>query len=443
MARRVKKTDNREVDHWVSTDDGRHLPIDKDGNIIFGSSSKNSTYKKNLNGTYQRKEKRDGVLVQATAIPGRDKGKDFYTIKTGVGDDFESSDKKYSTLSSAKNAADKALENRLNSKEDTSKSDSSKKKAIDEPASSSKSKDPLERKRSAALDKISKMKDLDDYDREDIEYLYKDTGGAWIHSDAMERAIEAPLSGKKTATEKSLRRNFDNMMRDWEDVAYTTGSKEAKKFLESEMKDYKNRFEANMKQWSDNKSSNSNKPKSAAPEKKPIQVTDKQKRTAQAYLKNVNWKSAVDGEQSAEISDRHWGWAGMSNEKMANVLNTVDPEHEYRIEHATEEKRMMGVKTKVNHQYIVRDKITPEVTGSKKRSSAPKPTRKTTSSKTNKLKDIFKGEKSSMVEWKINRAYDKTSLKELALEAGVSAAKVRNMSADELRSMLLSMWKGK
>ena len=46
-------------------------------------------------------------------------------------------------------------------------------------------------------------------------------------------------------------------------------------------------------------------------------------------------------------------------------------------------------------------------------------------------------------DWKISKAYDRTSLKELALDAGVSSSKVNDMSTSELREMLLAMWKKK
>lgn len=44
-------------------------------------------------------------------------------------------------------------------------------------------------------------------------------------------------------------------------------------------------------------------------------------------------------------------------------------------------------------------------------------------------------------DWKIQKAYDRTSLKNLALDAGVSKERVNSMSTDELRKMLLSMWR--
>lgn len=438
MARRVKKTDSREVDHWVSTDDGRHLPIDKDGNIIFGGSSKKSTSKSKT--ISSKSSKKDTSKSDSSKKKVIDEDKiyeiaDRYNSSTPVSGDWNTElDHEIATIQKefglSKSEAKDAMKKYLGFTDDDF--------ADDEPASSSKSKDPLERKRSDALDKISKMKDLDDYDREDIEYLYKDTGGAWIHSDAMERAIEAPLSGKKTATEKSLRRNFDNMMRDWEDVAYTTGSKEAKKFLENEMKDYKNRFEANMKQWSDGNKANS---------------TSKLSKKKQEFVDSLKDKS------NSELESMKFNTGGLYTKKDLSYVQAEldsrkkststaqkwdkDVQNWYNAEMRKARADGASVDTMVGIEANLRDQANRRMRDRKSAGSAPKPTRKPASSKSNKLKDIFKGEKSSMVEWKINRAYDKTSLKELALEAGVPSSKVRTMSADELRSMLLSMWKGK
>lgn len=110
--------------------------------------------------------------------------------------------------------------------------------------------DKLNSKTSSNNDKIAKIraiKDLDDIDREEMEYLYKETGGAWVHSDKIERIIADPLSGRKTATENSLRRNFEDAIRAWKDVRNTVENKDAIAFLDKQIKDYTDRFEANMK----------------------------------------------------------------------------------------------------------------------------------------------------------------------------------------------------
>lgn len=458
MARRVKKTDSREVDHWVSTDDGRHLPIDKDGNIIFGSSKK-STYKKNLNGTYQRKEKHDGVLVQATVIPGRDKGKDFYTIKTGIGDDFESSDERYSTLSSAKNAADKALENRLNSKEDTSKSDSNKKKAIDEDklyeiADRYNSSEPVSGdwnteldheiatiqkefglSKSEAKDAMKKYLGFTDDDFADDE---PELNSKELRKVLNKNGVDAKRENAKMLSSSDMRsKAIDSLeLRDilhvdtadadnfraytiekWKDgeylleddkeeIIYTGNSKQIKEKLESLLK----------------------------AKKLPVTQANITQPNKNYQSKDISFTEIYNQERAKYLEPYKQEDLGSSSDKPKSVAPAKKP-----IQITDKQKRTA--------QYIVRDKITPEVTESKKRSSAAtsakKPTRKTTtSSKTNKIRQLMGNDK-DMVEWKINRAYDKTSLKELALDAGVPSSKIRTMSTEELRAMLLSMWKGK
>lgn len=86
-------------------------------------------------------------------------------------------------------------------------------------------------------------------------------------------------------------------------------------------------------------------------------VTDKQRKAAEQYLKNVIWKKAIDGEQSAEISADQWKHAGISNDKMVSILNKHDQKHEYRIETTSEKKKMMGMNMTINHYYLCRDEV--------------------------------------------------------------------------------------
>ena len=86
-------------------------------------------------------------------------------------------------------------------------------------------------------------------------------------------------------------------------------------------------------------------------------ITDKQRKAAEQFLKNVVWRNAIDGEQSAEISADNWKHAGISNDKMVSILNKHDPKHEYRIEKDTEQRKMMGQNITINHYYLCRDKV--------------------------------------------------------------------------------------
>lgn len=86
-------------------------------------------------------------------------------------------------------------------------------------------------------------------------------------------------------------------------------------------------------------------------------LSDSNKKAAKQALDNFLWKSDVTGEEeSVEISSNHFQHANLSNEKMIKVLNAYDTKHEYRLENTSEEKKVMGMKIKVNHQYIVREK---------------------------------------------------------------------------------------
>lgn len=67
---------------------------------------------------------------------------------------------------------------------------------------------------------------------------------------------------------------------------------------------------------------------------------------------------------------------------------------------------------------------------------------KPTSSRHAKIRNIL-GDNQKDVEWRLGKAYDRTSLMEVAEEAGVSSAKLRKMDTASIREMLLAMWNGK
>lgn len=59
-----------------------------------------------------------------------------------------------------------------------------------------------------------------------------------------------------------------------------------------------------------------------------------------------------------------------------------------------------------------------------------------------KIKKIL-GDDKKMAEWKISKAYDRSSLRELALEVGMSSSLINAMPTDDLRAKLLAMYNNK
>ncbi len=394
MARRVKKTDTREVDHWVSTDDGRHLPIDKDGNIIFGSSKKSTSKSGSNKGkTYSLDKKSDnnykitnpekGTSYTVTAKNAEDAARKVHKAqRDGKIDQFDFNEKHVESLQTD--------------------SKTSKKKAIDE-------------------DKI--------YEIADRYNSSTPVSGDWnTELDHEIATIQKEFGLSKSEAKDAMKKYLGFTDDDFADDEPTPSSK--------------------------SKSSSSDKPKSSAPAK---ELTRKQKVLNDDKVQNLlNTAKGSWGEGVFKDSDGEKFEIGYETDEYYNIYQTSDGQ---RVDESRVQRMVEGMDSGKYHAWNNQGRLlitssakaavkhawgTPKEAGLKREApAATKPTRKTTSSKSNKLKDIFKGEKSSMVEWKINRAYDKTSLKELALEAGVPSSKVRTMSADELRSMLLSMWKGK
>lgn len=345
MARRVKKTDTREVDHWVSTDDGRHLPIDKDGNIIFGSSKKS-------------------------------------TSKSGS--------------------------NKTKSK--SSSSDKPKKKAIDE-------------------DKM--------YEIAERYNSSEPVSGDWnTELDHEIATIQKEFGLSKSEAKDAMKKYLGFTDDDFADDEPAPSSK--------------------------SKSSSSEKSKSGAPTK---ELTREQKVLNDDKVQNLlNTAKSSWGEGVFKDPDGEEFEIGYETDKYYNIYQTSDGQRvdESRVQrmvegmdsgkyHAWNNQGQLlitsSAKAAVKHAWGTPKEAglkreAPKESAPKKPTSAKKPTRKPASSKTNKIRQLMGNDK-SMVEWKINRAYDKTSLKELALDAGVPSSKVRTMSTEELRAMLLSMWKGK
>jgi hypothetical protein len=84
----------------------------------------------------------------------------------------------------------------------------------------------------------------------------------------------------------------------------------------------------------------------------PVQFTEKQKKTMNNTLKSLVFKKVSGGnEEVTEIARNEWGYADISNEKMAKMLSSYDPKHEYTIEEE-QETGFMGMK--FNHIYLVK-----------------------------------------------------------------------------------------
>ena len=59
---------------------------------------------------------------------------------------------------------------------------------------------------------------------------------------------------------------------------------------------------------------------------------------------------------------------------------------------------------------------------------------------TKKISDVLHGDRKTQ-EWEISKAFDKTSLKELALDIGIPSSRLSGMNTQELRGMLLAILK--
>lgn len=375
MARRVKKTDNREVDHWVSTDDGRHLPVDKDGNIIFGGSSKKSTPKSK---TISSKSKSSNSEKSKSEAPAKE-----LTRKQKVLND----DKVQNLLNTAKDSWGEGV-----------------------------------------------FKDSDGeefeigYETDEYYNIYQTSDGQRVDESRVQRMVEGMDSGKYHA--------WNNQGR----LLITSSAKAAVKHAWGTPKEAGLKREAPKESAEKSKSKTTNYGK--LPEDIPTTIDRSDlKEIKSLYRKDRSAPSYIQqSPTSGAIMEKYINDAtkeGADVKKLRQEFNNFKSDY-LAAANLVKSKDAKDYITRKAKEYQKRfDNATRSTT------SAPKPTRKTTSSKTNKLKDIFKGEKSSMVEWKINRAYDKTSLKELALDAGVPSSKVRTMSTEELRAMLLSMWKGK
>lgn len=82
-------------------------------------------------------------------------------------------------------------------------------------------------------------------------------------------------------------------------------------------------------------------------------VSDRQRKTAENYLKKVVWNTAFDGSQSAKIASNQWQWANISNDRMVSILNTIDTKYEYEL-FTEERKGFMG--EKYIDRYITRER---------------------------------------------------------------------------------------
>lgn len=80
--------------------------------------------------------------------------------------------------------------------------------------------------------------------------------------------------------------------------------------------------------------------------------SDKQKKTMNNALKSLVFKKVVGSNEGiSKIASDQWGYAGISNEKMAKMLSSYDPKYKYTIE-KEEQNGFMGMK--YTETYLVR-----------------------------------------------------------------------------------------
>lgn len=79
--------------------------------------------------------------------------------------------------------------------------------------------------------------------------------------------------------------------------------------------------------------------------------SDKQKKIMSNTLKSQIFKKTEgSNEEISKIASNQWGYAGISNEKMAKMLSAYDPKYEYTIE----QEKNTGHMGKFTKTYLVR-----------------------------------------------------------------------------------------
>lgn len=440
MARRVKKTDTREVDHWVSTDDGRHLPIDKDGNIIFGSSKK-STSKSGSNKTKSKSSSSDKPKKKAIDEDKMYEIADRYNSSEPVSGDWNTElDHEIATIQKefglSKSEAKDAMKKYLGFTDDDfaddepAKAPTKKLTREQEVLNDDKVQNLLNTAKSSWGEGVFKDSDGEEfeigYETDKYYNIYQTSDGQRFDESRVQRMVEGQDSGKYRA--------WNNQGQ----LLVTSSARAAVKHAWGTPKEAGLKREAPKE--SDTKkptASNGTKNYSKLPEDIPNTLS----RTDLKEIKSLYRKDKSTPSYIAQ--------SPTSGARMEKYIDDVKKDgadvKKLRQEFSSFKADYLAAANLVNSKEA-KDYITRKAKEYQKRfddaTSAKKPTRKPASSKTNKIRQLMGNDK-SMVEWKINRAFDKTSLKELALDAGVPSSKVRTMSTEELRAMLLSMWKGK
>lgn len=142
----------------------------------------------------------------------------------------------------------------------------------------------------------------------------------------------------------------------------------------------------------------------------------------------------------AEIAADNWRkTAGVSNERMAEIMSSQDPDYDYEVGTEKTPGNIWTNGAPVTHHYMYR--IPKE--GSKK-ASAPEKSIKigdkevgVNKGKIPSIRDIV----GSDGEYQIGKAYTKSNMMDIAEAAGIPRSKTSKMTVAELRKMMLAMWR--